>query len=143
MTVKRRGRITGCVGGYPKRTNSIKFLLRTLHPLPKETAWDLPIFSTVERLHRNSRGRSIIDFCPFQSEFFKTRSACSQKFNQDFSHENQHSGTGYIETAVFVPYADFSHDFLHSGTALFSPSSIVDCHFLCRTMCRPSDVPIL
>ena len=26
------------------------------------------------------------------------------KINHDFNHENRHSGTGYIETAVFVPY---------------------------------------
>jgi len=42
----------------------------------------------------------MIDFCRFQSEFFKTS---SEKFNHDFNYENRHSGTGYIEKAVFVP----------------------------------------
>ena len=51
-------------------------------------------------------------FCRVQSEFFRTSTAPSEKFNHDFNHdfrhdfnhENRHSGTGYIETAVFVPY---------------------------------------
>jgi len=45
----------------------------------------------------------MIDFCRFQSEFFRTSVARSEKFNHDFNHENRHSGTGYIEKAVFVP----------------------------------------
>jgi len=48
--------------------------------------------------------------------------AGSEKFNQDFNHENRHNRTGYIEKAVFVPCRfhyfkhDFNHEFLRSGT---------------------------
>ena len=42
-------------------------------------------------------------YCRFQSEFLRTITARSEKFNHDFIHENRHSGTGYIEKAVFVP----------------------------------------
>jgi len=37
------------------------------------------------------------------------------KISHDFNHENRHSGTGYIEIAVFL-HADFNRDCLHSGT---------------------------
>ena len=54
----------------------------------------------------------LLIFCRFQSEVLRT--ARSEKFNHDFSHENRHSVTGYIEKPCLF-HADFSHYILHSG----------------------------
>jgi len=62
-----------------------------LQPLPEKNCLGRP----ADYLHsgtgyiENSRVRSIIDFCRFQSEFSRT-----EKSSHDFNHENRHSGTG-------------------------------------------------
>jgi len=66
---------------------------------PKKSAWAVPIFC----------GTGSIEIAVFVLwlifSYFAQNEHCSfWKINHDFNHENRHSGTGYIETAVFVPY---------------------------------------
>jgi len=72
------------------------------HPLTEKIGFYGPLCRFSAQWNRlyieNSR------FLRFQSEFFRTSTARSEKINHDFNHENRHSVTGYIEKAVFVSY---------------------------------------
>ena len=61
----------------------------------------------------------VLLFCRFQSEFFRTSTARSEKFDHDFNMK-----IGILEPVTLKKpclfRADFNHDFLHSGTPLLS-----------------------
>ena len=86
-----------------------------LHPLAEK----IGLGRSADFLHsgtgyiENSRVRSVIDFFADFSQNFSERALLVLKNSTTiiFNHENRHSGTGYIEKAVFVP--DFNHDFNH------------------------------
>ena len=79
--------------------------IHKLHPLPQENQLGLCQFSAQWNwLRRNSRVHSIIDFFANFSQNFSEQALLILKNSITISgHENRHSGTGYIEKAVFVP----------------------------------------
>ena len=89
--------------------------IHKLHPLPEKIG-----LGSADFLHCGTGYIEIavfvllLIFCRFQSEFLRTSTARSGKFNHDFNHENWHSGTGYIEKP-YLFHADLSHYVMHSG----------------------------
>jgi len=69
-------------------------------------------------------------FANFSQNFFRMNTAGSDKFNHDFNHENRHSGTGYIEKALFVPHRFQSRFSAQWNTPLRYGSSIATSRFL-------------
>ena len=64
--------------------------IHKLHPLPEKIG-----LCSVDFLHSGTRCTEIavfvlLIFCRFQSEFFRTRIARSEKFNHDFNHDFLH-----------------------------------------------------
>jgi len=80
--------------------------IHKLHPFPEK----IGLGRSADSLHsgtsciENGGVLSMIDFFADFSQNFSERALLFlKKFNHDFNHKNRHSGTGYIETAAFVP----------------------------------------